>query len=279
MDGVPALRDTYHADLVSLITETPSSPYCGVAWLMAGSDPGFAPNAYSVVESACMTGYYSFGHETGHNMGLNHARSDPTGSGAYSYSFGYKNPSDLFRTVMAYCCGYPSCVPSPGCPRILYFSNPTVTYGGNPTGVSDTSPSSAYNAKSLNNTRVTVANFRTAPTPTITLLRPNGGESWAAGSAHGITWTATGLPPDSVLNITYSDGSAGAFITNAGAGGAIARARAGQGSYTWTVPSSPGNDWRVTLCVRAPGSRILSGAAGRACLARDTSDAPFSIVP
>jgi hypothetical protein len=275
MDGVPALRDTYHADLVSLITETPSSLYCGVAWLMSGNDPGFAPNAFSVVERACMTGYYSFGHETGHNMGLNHARSDyaspPTG--AYPYSFGYKNPANLFRTVMAYDCPV-------SCPRILYFSNPTVTYGGNPTGVGDTSPSSAYNAKSLDNTRVTVANFRAAPAPapTITLVRPNGGESWAADTAHGITWTATGLPASAVVNITYSDGRRG-FITNARVGGAVARARAGQGSYTWTVPFSPGSDWRVTLCVPAPGSRVPGGAAGRACLAGDTSDASFSIVP
>ncbi len=274
MDGVPSLRDTDHADLVSLITETPSSPYCGIAWLWAGRDPAFAPNAYSVVDLACMTGYYSFGHEMGHNMGLNHARGDDgsTPTGAYPYSFGYKNPSNLFRTVMAYNCQV-------SCPRVLYFSNPTVTYSGNPTGVATSSPSSAYNALSLDNTRVTVANWRSAPSPSITLLQPNGGESWAAGSTHGITWSSTGLAAGTVVNITYSDGRGRGFIKNAKAGGAIGRARAGQGSYTWTVPANPGNHWRVTLCVPAPGSHVKSGAAGRACLVSDTSDAPFSIVP
>ena len=91
MDDVHALRNAYKADLVSLITQTPGSPYCGIAWLMAGNNPGFAPNAFSVVERGCATGYYSFGHELGHNMGLNHARQDPTGTGAYPYSYGYKS--------------------------------------------------------------------------------------------------------------------------------------------------------------------------------------------
>jgi hypothetical protein len=269
MDGVAGLRNTNRADLVSLITETPSSAYCGVAWLMAGNDPGFAPNAFSVVELACMTGYYSFGHEMGHNMGLNHARSDPTGTGAFSYSFGYKNPSNVFRTVMAYNCPV-------NCPRILYFSNPTVTYGGNPTGVIDTSPSSAYNAKSLNNTRVTVANFRSGPS--ITVLQPNGGESWPVASTHAVTWSATGVPAGAVVDITYSDGSARAFLTNATASSLIASVPAGQGSYSWTVPFTPG-DWQVKLCVRAGATPARRAAGGRACLVSDTSDAFFSIVP
>ena len=273
MDGVAALRDTHHADLVSLVTETPSSAYCGVAWLMAGNDPGFAPNAFSVVELACMTGYYSFGHEMGHNMGLNHARSDPTGTGAFAYSFGYKNPASLFRTVMAYDCPV-------SCPRVLYFSNPAVSYGGNPTGVATGSASAADNALSLDNTRVTVANWRAAPAqPTLTLVQPNGGESWAAGSSHAITWTTSGLAPDTVVNITYSNGRGGGFVSNARSGAAIGRARVGQGSYSWKVPSNPGNRWRVTLCVPSPGSRVDGGAAGRGCLSSDSSDAPFSIVP
>ena len=76
IDGVHALRNTYYADVVSLITQTPGSPYCGVAWLWQNRSAGFEPYAFSVVELACMTGYYSFGHEIGHNMGLNHARAE-----------------------------------------------------------------------------------------------------------------------------------------------------------------------------------------------------------
>jgi hypothetical protein len=273
LDGVHALRETYHADLVSLITETPGSPYCGVAWLMQGNDPAFAPWAFSVVELGCMTGYYSFGHELGHNMGLNHARSDYSSlpTGAFSYSFGYKNPSHLFRTVMAYNCPV-------SCPRVLHFSNPNVTYGGKPTGVSETSGSSAYNALSLNNTRVTVANWRQSlPPASIRLDAPNGGESWEAGSTHDIAWTPENLPAGAIVRISYTDGTGRGFTTNRTTGGAIASVPASQGSYTWTVPGNTGDSWRVKLCV--PSKPARGASAGSACLASDTSDAAFSITP
>jgi hypothetical protein len=71
--------------------------------------------------------------------------------GAFPYSFGYKNPSNLFRTVMAYDC------PGGGCPRPLHFSNPNVNYLGNPTGTA-----TQNNARSINNVRTTVANFRSS---------------------------------------------------------------------------------------------------------------------
>jgi hypothetical protein len=215
-----------------------------------------------------MTGYYSFGHELGHNMGLNHARTDPVGPGAYSYSYGYKNPSNLFRTVMAYNCPV-------SCTRVLHFSNPNVTYGGKPTGVSEASASSAYNALSLNNTRVTVANWRV--NTSLTLASPNGGESWAAGSTHDITWTSANLPAGAIVRISYSDDVRSGFTTNRTGGGAIASVPASQGSYSWTVPFEPGDSWRVTLCV--PSKPARGAAAGSACLASDTSDAPFSVTP
>jgi peptidyl-Asp metalloendopeptidase len=281
LDGVHSLRDTYKADLVSLITQTPGSPYCGSAWLMAGNNPGFAPNAFSVVERQCMTGYYSFGHELGHNMGLNHARRDPTGSGAYSYSYGYKHPGDAFRTVMAYCCGYETGTCRPGCPRVLHFSNPDVLYLGNPTGVSQASASSAYNALSLNNTRVTVANWRQSSTASIRVDAPNGGESWPAGSTRTIAWTGTDLPADAVVHITYSDGTTRGYTTNGSSGGLIAAVPAAQGSYGWTVPLDLGSSWRVRLCVPTPPPIAHGASGGRdsSCRASDTSDAPFSIVP
>ena len=163
---IHALRNAYQADLVSLITNTPGSPYCGIAWLMGGNSAGFAPNAFSVVERSCMTGYYSFGHELGHNMGLNHARSDSTGHGGLLVLVRLQVDRLLGRS-------WPTL---PGT-RVLYFSNPGVSYLGQPTGVSEASPSSANNALSLNNTRTTVANWRTSNTPGIRVTAPNGGES------------------------------------------------------------------------------------------------------
>lgn len=158
IDNVHTLRDTYRADLVSLVgSNYTTQGACGIAWLMAGNNPAFEDRAFSVVDRTCMTGYYSFGHEIGHNQGLNHARVDPTGTGAYSYSYGYKDPASIFRTVMAYNCPV-------SCPRVLHFSNPDVSYSGRPTGIAETSPDSAHSGLSLNNTRVTVANWRVADT-------------------------------------------------------------------------------------------------------------------
>ena len=126
IDNVHTLRDTYKADMVSLITETPGSRYCGIAWLMNGVNPGFAPNAFSVVERGCATGYYSFGHELGHNHGPQ-PRPGRSRRARGAYSLLVRHKWTGYRTVMAY---------APGT-RILYFSNPNVSYLGTPTGVSE----------------------------------------------------------------------------------------------------------------------------------------------
>jgi hypothetical protein len=47
-----------------------------------------------------------------------------------------------------------------GCPRVNHWSNPEVFYNGRPTGVVFTSPFSADNRRSLNNTAPFVCNFR-----------------------------------------------------------------------------------------------------------------------
>jgi hypothetical protein len=164
------------------------------------------------------------------------------------------------------------------CPRVLHFSNPNVTYGGSPTGVSEASPGSAHNALSLDNTRVTVANWRQALHPSIRVDAPNGGETWPAGSTRTITWTASDLPAGAVVRISFSDGTGG-FVTNRSGGGAIASVPVSEGSYDWEVPFEPGSSWRVRLCVPAPASPVRGSPGGRPCLASDASDAPFSIVP
>jgi hypothetical protein len=254
MDSVHTLRNTSKADEVVLIGEGyAAAGACGVAWLMSGNNPGFATNAFAVVERSCATGYYSFGHELGHNMGLNHARVDPIGTGAYSYSYGYKDPGNAFRTVMAYNCPV-------NCTRILHFSNPNVTYGGRVTGISEASPSSAYNALSLNNTRVTVANWRVASTPQVAVVTPNGGETWVAGSVRTISWTSANLNASATIKLTYTNGTSTDTIVSG-----LARTAT---SYDWTVPSALGPNWRVTAC----------SDVGGVCEAQDSSDATFTIV-
>ena len=172
MDGIHALRGTYGADLVMLISD--GKDYCGIAWLMCGNNPGFESLAFSVTAQVCISPTYSFAHELGHNMGNNHAPVDPVGCGAYNYSYGYKDLDQNFRTIMAY---YPGA-------RTLHFSSPTVNYQGYPTGTS-----TQNNALSINNVRNTIANFRSATRPTIT--SPTAG-SQLAGTSVVFTWVANG---------------------------------------------------------------------------------------
>ena len=244
MDEVPTLRDTYRADIVSLIGSgyAAGSGACGVAWLMSGNSPSFAPYAYSVVDVTCMTGYYSFGHEIGHNMGLNHARVDPVGPGAYFYSFGYKDPGNAFRTVMAYNCPV-------SCPRVLYFSNPTVFYGGKKTGINCTDPNcitpdstSAYNALSLNNTRVTVANWRVGPSADVSVTKTDGVSAVTPGQPVTYTIQVSNAGPNPVTSATVTD-SFPATLT----------------SVSWTCSASAGSS-----CGSASGSGNINQAVNLA---------------
>lgn len=153
MDGVHALRDAHAADQVTLINN--STQYCGIAYLMSTVSSGFASSAFSVVYRGCATGYYSFGHEIGHNQGSHHDRGNAGSQPAYPYSYGFQDPSGAFRTIMAYNC-------SGGCSRVQHFSNPDVTYGGAPTGIDyeEAPASAADNARSIDETAYTFANFR-----------------------------------------------------------------------------------------------------------------------
>jgi peptidyl-Asp metalloendopeptidase len=152
MDNVHALRNAHGADLVSLIVE--GSSLCGMAWLMTAQSIAFEAFAFSVVARICATGNYTFGHELGHNMGLQHDRADAPADGVFPFSHGYVDIPHNFRDIMG---TQTSCV---SCVRIQNFSNPNVTFNGFPTGVPQGAPQSADAAASLNATAFTVANWR-----------------------------------------------------------------------------------------------------------------------
>ncbi len=142
-DEIHPMRDQYGADAVAMLIN--STQYCGIAYLMTNPSHGFESSAFSVTARTCATGYYSFGHELGHNFGSNHDRQNAS-SGAYNYSFGWRTSNNQYRTVMAY---------SPGS-RIKYFSNHNKNKNGMPLG----SQGSAENWRSLNNTANIVAGWR-----------------------------------------------------------------------------------------------------------------------
>lgn len=153
-DFVHTLRDAFAADLVQLVCV--SSGACGVASLFS-NDPAMG---FSVVESACLSGYVQ-AHEIGHNFGCCHAVGDGGGcdnGGYFPYSNGWRfngNSGTLWRTVMAY---------DPGT-RIPYFSNPLVTFDGKATGKAGLAEDAADNARTIALTAQAIANFRCSDDP------------------------------------------------------------------------------------------------------------------
>jgi beta-lactamase superfamily II metal-dependent hydrolase len=72
--------------------------------------------------------------------------------------------------------------------------------------------------------------------PVITVVAPNGGESWEAGTTHDITWTATDNVGVTSVDLYYSTtGASGPFTE-------IATGEANDGVYPWTVPDDPSTD-------------------------------------
>ena len=154
LDKVHTLRNMYGADMVALIVNNGGNG-CGLAKDILAT----AATAFQVtVRPLCMTGNYTFGHEFGHLQGARHDLYADSASSPYAYGHGYVDLTNRWRTVMAYndeCAATP---PNTYCPRLQYFSNPSVSYGGAPTGETG----SSENAKVLNTTALTVANFRKA---------------------------------------------------------------------------------------------------------------------
>ena len=146
------LRDQYLADMVGLLVGPQSS--CGCGYVMRNPGPGFEDFAYQVTGVHCAVGNLTYAHEHGHNLGLEHDPANGTspGNASYSWSFGHFQ-SNSFRTVMSYANQCSSC------PRRMYFSNPDVSYQGNPTGIAD----QRDNARTVRLTAPIAANFRSPP--------------------------------------------------------------------------------------------------------------------
>ena len=127
------LRNT--ADAAALLVENFNS--CGVAYMNTISNG----NTISVCQKSCALGYYSFGHEIGHNMGLTH-NPEVASNSYYSYGTGHLiqqgSASTGYRTILAYSA-------SNHRQRVNYYSNPAKTYPttGTPLGVDGVSNNAA----------------------------------------------------------------------------------------------------------------------------------------
>jgi len=207
VDGVHEKREEYGADIVALIIDDPQ--YCGIAFL----GPSKA-NMYSVTAWNCATGYFSFGHEIGHNLGLQHDRGTSGVCNNVGYSYGYRDPSANFRSILAYNCVSGQCDNNAGngCTRIIRFSNPSAEgYNNQPVG-------DAFNDNSrrINDVRATVAAYYThvnpeptvspAPTPTPTIC---------TGDDVTVELTTDNFPSETYWSITTKN--EGAVVMQSGA--------------------------------------------------------------
>ena len=253
--AIATLRNTYAADLVSMLVE--SSQYCGYGWIGPATT-----YAFSVINRGCASGNYSFPHELGHNFGARHdTYVDPT-STPYAYGHGWVDCIEGWRDVMA----YPT---QCGGTRIPYFSNPGMTYGTPPDLLGTTTTADA--ARVHNQNASTVANFRLSSgagggttcsyglSPTsISAPATAGSGSFSVTAGSGCAWNSS--PSASWLSITSGSGTSGAgtlsysFSANAGA---ARSATISVGGQLFTVNQAAGCTYALS-----PSSASVDAAGG-----------------
>ena len=140
--GVHKLRDRKGADVVVLIVDDASG--CGLSTRVAAE----AGEAFAVVHHTCAALTYSIAHEIGHIIGARHDKALDPNTLPFPYGHGYVN-GNKWRDIMSY---RQSCS---GCPRIPYWSNPTIKIRGEAGGAVD-----ADNARVILEQAERVAKFR-----------------------------------------------------------------------------------------------------------------------
>ncbi len=111
------------------------------------------------------------------------------------------------------------------------------------------------------NQQINVA-AQSTPVAALTVVTPNGGESWQADTTHTIQWTYIGDPGATVKIELLKAGAVQSTITAGTAAGS-----GGSGSYPWAIPDSQtlGTDYRIRI-----SSTTVAGCT-------DTSDSDFAI--
>lgn len=95
------------------------------------------------------------------------------------------------------------------------------------------------------------------PATSITLVSPNGGESWQAGTSKNITWSISNIAS---IKIEYSTNNGTNWIN-------IGNVTASAGSFSWTVPATPSANCKVKISDVSNANLF------------DVSDTVFTITP
>ena len=238
------LRNTYAADLVTLIVEAPPGSGGNASLMTSLTDPANAStHAFSAIASDSLQPYnYTIAHELGHNLGAGHERGNPDGTvGIFSYSYGYRFTAagQTRHDIMSY---------DPGT-EVPFYANPAVSFRGSPTGAPIGSANEADLASTFAQTAPVVANYRatvvadtTAPLARVDNIRIRAGFAYVTVryadesgidlttiDSNDITLTIPGLP--SAIPAALDS------IENAGVGGAFNRVT--YRAYLRDVPTVP----------------------------------------
>ena len=147
--GVPALRDQFGADLVSLWVSSGSGDEAGRAFQPTSLTTPDPTLGYNVIQEQYADNNYVFAHEVGHNLGAGHDASD-TSPRAIPYAYGKTFALGNYSV---------GDIMSENGDRIPYYSNPNVSFRGIPTGNPDNSAQPADNAEVMNQFASIVASY------------------------------------------------------------------------------------------------------------------------
>ncbi|CAM9873433.1 unnamed protein product [Ectocarpus sp. 4 AP-2014] len=154
---VKDLRDTHGADLVVLVGSF--SGTCGLGYINFNTQVSDEDNGFSLIDARCFEGKTTT-HEMGHNLGCLHDLANNGFDPANDYSHGLRyctGTGTRFHTIMAYSCDYNAEQGYIGdfVPALNHFSNPDVSYLGQPTGTA-----TADNARTVRENMEAVSKFR-----------------------------------------------------------------------------------------------------------------------
>ncbi len=205
--AVQSLRNTHHADMVTLYRKYPDEGNgCGIGYLLFNDYQdqinSFEPYAYNIVnvkrvgETTHQHPYYcgdlTMTHELGHNLGCTHDRDHTHNTGLFDYSYGYDhddiNNTKDFATVMSY-----------DRPEIPYFSDHTIFYEGNPIGIVPGEPNEANCALTIRHSKEDISNFYTPNSCPEGFMQKQGNKKecvYGTPESSASSSSASSCPPD-----------------------------------------------------------------------------------
>jgi|GEM_PF-631617 len=248
IDSVHIYRNQYGADMVSLIIGTPTSS-CGIGYLNTSNLTYSAGSAFNVSLYSCVVGNFTMSHEFGHNMGLRHDWYVDGSTSPCSHHHGYVNQKAIqlgtgsassarWRTIMAYNDHCSSVGIS--CSRLNRWSNPTVLYNSDPTGIAIGNTNPSDEAYAFYRMACQVASFR-AEAPSC--AAPTGlNASNIVSTSATVSWSSVTGASSYAVDYKLSTASSWTSAATSNAGTSLnVSGLSGSSIYDWRVRANCGS--------------------------------------